>query len=134
MNVHSYFPLSDLRHIVSSPNKNCQDLVKKLDNAFESLKKILMESNLDLPLEVEGVESCSSSLRHSDLFPPEPHFVLDVMSKPADTNKVASGTYYKPVDVNIKLSNSSKSPVDRDALSAAKSAFLVCYSSLSCWL
>lgn len=83
-----------------------------------------MRSKLGLPLAIDAVEPLSSSLRYSELFPPQAHPLLGG-KKRASGGKAAGVTSGSPILVQIRLEGNSKWPNDVKAISAAKCALLI---------
>ena len=112
---------------------------KDVMSAFESLTAFLrhnsiavpvtpgskdMRSKLGLPLAIDAVEPLSSSLRYSELFPPQAHPLLGGKRR-ANGGKAAGVTNGSPILVQIRLEGNSKWPNDAKAISAAKCALLI---------
>ena len=126
---------------ISSGGGDSTVMHKDIMSAFDSLTSFLrqnsiavpvtsgskeMQSKLGLPLAIDAVEPLSSSLRYSELFPPEAHPLLGGKKKASSgSNKAAGVTTGPPILVQVRFEGNSKWPNDVKAISAAKCALLI---------
>lgn len=138
------FLLRDMLAMVDGVRTPTADTVSKLMsnstlahrsiiNSFDSLAVFLRNSSeqsasdgrrspLGLPLQIDGVEALSPSLRYSTMFPAIPHPLLG--GNGSQAGKVTGVISYAPIQIQIRFGRSSKWPTDLKAMGAAKTAML----------
>ena len=138
------FLLRDILSVVEGVQTPSSDKLSKLMtstatahrsiiNSFDSLASFLRKnseqsgsdrarSEIGLPLQIDGVEPLSPSLRYSSTFPNIPHPLL--VGDGNHAGKVTSVISYAPIHVQIRFGRSSKWPADLKAIGAAKAAML----------
>jgi U3 small nucleolar RNA-associated protein 22 len=107
---------------------------RNIMSAFDSLTTFLRKNSeqplsgtgssaLGLPLQIDGVEALSPSLRYSSSFPAIPHPLLG--GEGSLGGKVAGVVSSAPIHIQLRFGRSSKWPTDLKAMGAAKTAMLV---------
>ncbi|XP_064957513.1 uncharacterized protein LOC135581344 isoform X1 [Musa acuminata AAA Group] len=127
---HFLLTKDDVVHIVDQldfclklSGKDPESSSGALLEAFELLSKRLRLLE-EIPLRISSVQPLDPALRHTSVFPPQPHplaYEKGVNKKPS---KLAT-TSIQSLDVMIQLEGSGNWPVDRVAIEKTKSAFLL---------